>query len=155
MAQLRLKRASLSGTFREVAPVLCRRGVRFSKLVPERCRSALGRLASGPGQDERLLWGPIGNGVCAWWSSDAERDSLLASALAECAAPGTPVAVVWNPFRAGLRIRSGDLAAHAAAILDPVHETVWIVAADGGAWLVEVAFWDRELCYTKAMPRFD
>lgn len=135
--------------------MLCERGVRFSKLVPERCRTALGRLASGPGQDERLLWHWIGNAAGSIWTAKAERDALLGEALAACAAPETPVAVVWHPFRAGLRLRAADLAANAAPVLDATGETVWIVAAEGGPWLIEVAFWDREICWTPAMPEHE
>jgi hypothetical protein len=154
LAQLRIRRAELSATFRHLGRILCERGVRFSKLVPERCREALGTLASGPGEDERLLWGPIRNGVCSPWSSDPHRDSLLRSALAACARDDEAVAVVWHPCRAGLRIRAGDLASQSAAILGELHDTVWIVAAAGGPWLIEVAYWDGELCYTPAMPLF-
>ena len=154
LAQLRRTRQTVSATFRTVALGLCERGVRFSKLVPARCRSALGDLASGPGEDERLLWAPIPNGTCARWASPAERDSLLRTALAACTAAEAKVALVWHPFEAGLRLSAADLAAHADLALAPGGGTVWIVAADGAArWLIEAAYWDRELCWTPAMPR--
>lgn len=153
MALLRAERAAISGTFRAVAPALRASGVRGSKLVPARCREALGRLASGPGQDERLLWAPIPNGTCRGWEDDGERDSLLREALTACAAAESRVAVVWHPFQAGLSLAAADLARNAGPILDAGGgETIWIVAAGGGPWLIEVAYWDRELCWTPEMP---
>jgi hypothetical protein len=155
LAQLRARRAAESARFRAVAPALRAAGVPCSKLVSERCRSALGDLTRGPGEDERLLWAPIGNGTCRRWESSAERDALLREALARCAAPDSKVAVVWHPYEAGLRLRAADLAALVGAILDAGRgDTIWIVAADGGPWLIEAAFWDRELCWTPAMPPF-
>ncbi|HEY0113356.1 MAG TPA: hypothetical protein VGB59_09435 [Allosphingosinicella sp.] len=156
LAQVRRERQERSARFRSVGRLLCESGVRFSKLVPERCREALGSLASGPGQDERLLWAPIPNGICERWGSKAERDDLLRRALARCAAKAeTKVAVVWHPFEAGLRLSAGDLALHAGPILDAGDGgTIWIVAADGGSWLIETAYWDRELCWTPNMPLF-
>jgi hypothetical protein len=153
LAQLRARRAAESAAFRRVAPALRSAGIPCSKLVPERCRAALGDLTSGPGEDERLLWAPIGNGTCRGWESAAERDSLVREALAACTPPEARVAVVWHPFEAGLRLRAADLAAQAAAILDAgAGGTIWIVGADGGRWLIEAAYWDRELCWTAAMP---
>lgn len=155
MAQSRSARAEQSGRFRAAAPALRKGGVRCSKLTPERCRAALGRLVSGPGRDERLAWNPIPRGICRTWGSDEERDSLLAEALAECTGPETRVAVVWHPFRAGLSIAAGDLAAQASPVLEAGSgETIWIVAAEGGPWLIEVAYWDRELCWTPEMPEW-
>lgn len=154
LAQVRAQRAALSGTFRAVAPVLRGRGVRCSKLMPERCRAALGRLASGPGRDERLLWKPIPNGICRGWETAAARDALLGEALAACTggAAGTAVAVVWHPCQAGLRLAAGELADHAGLVLGATGETIWIVAAESGPWLIEAAYWDRELCWTPRMP---
>jgi hypothetical protein len=153
LAKLRRARQAVSATFRAVAQRLCERGVRFSKLVPERCREALGMLTSGPGEDERLLWAPIPNGTCAGWESEAERDALLREALAACTAPDAKVAVVWHPYEAGLRLRAADLADCAALVLDAGGGgTTWIVGGDGGRWLIEAAWWDREICWTPAMP---
>ena len=154
LAQLRRERSQRSATFRRVGRILCERGLRFSKLVPARCREALGRLASGPGRDERLLWDEVPDSTCAAWASDAERDSLLREALAGCAPGGEAVALVWHPFEAGLRIAAADLAEAAGAVLDQSHDTVWIVAAAGGPWLIEIAYWDREVCWTRSMPQW-
>jgi hypothetical protein len=63
------------------------------------------------------------------------------------------VAVVWSPFHAGLRIRALDLARYATTVLDAETE-VWIVAAVGGPWLIEVSHWDHEVCHTRSMPVF-
>lgn len=153
LAQLRARRAAESATFRSVAPALRKAGVRCSKLVPERCRAALGDLTSGPGEDERLLWAPIAGGICRLWGGAKERDALVREALAACAAPEARVAVVWHPFEAGLSLRAADLARHASAIGGVGGGTIWIVAAEGGRWLIEIAYWDREICWTKAMPR--
>jgi hypothetical protein len=153
LAQLRARRTAESARFRGVAAGLRAAEVPCSKLVPERCREALGDLTHGPGEDERLLWPPIPEGTCRRWESAAERDSLARQALAACAAGDSKVAVVWHPYEAGLRLRAADLAVHAGPILDAGHgDTIWIVAADGGRWLIEVAFWDREVCWTAAMP---
>jgi hypothetical protein len=153
LALLRMERAGISATFRSVAPALRAGRVRCSKLVPARCLEALGRLASGPGQDERLLWAPVPNSTCRGWEAEAERDSLLREALADCTAPDARVAVVWHPCRAGLSLAAADLARNAGPILDSGGgETIWIVAAGGGPWLIEVAYWDRELCWTPQMP---
>jgi hypothetical protein len=153
LAQLRRSRAAVSAAFRAVAPHLRTHGVTCSKLVPERGRAALGDLASGPGRDERLLWDHVAGAVCATWADVRERDALLRDALAACAAPDRRVAVVWHPYEAALRLRAGDLAAHAGPVLDAGGaDTVWIVDAAGGDWLIEAAYWDRELCWSKFMP---
>jgi hypothetical protein len=55
---------------------------------------------------------------------------------------------------AGLRLRARDLAGHAALVLEDVYQAVWIVAAGGGPWLVELSFRDREVCSTPSMPLF-
>jgi hypothetical protein len=153
LLRLRHARRDVSASFRRVACGLRREGVRCAKLMPEACRHALGTLASGPGRDERLDWTVIRNGSCRTWTSDEERNRLVASALAACTRPEARVAVVWSPFSAGLRIGADDLARHADAILDEATE-IWIVAADGGPWLIEVSHWDREVCHTRSMPLF-
>lgn len=155
LALLRMQRAAVSRTFRTAAPALCARGVRFSKLVPQRCLTALGRLASGPGQDERLLWDPIPDGTCRTWQTEQEQDEALREALAVCTVPQAPVAVIWHPCAAGLRLSAADLARHPAPVLEAGEgETIWIVAADGGPWLIELAYWDREVCWTPEMPEW-
>lgn len=154
LAQVRRERQNVSATFRRVAPSLCEHGLRFSKLVPERCREALGTLASGPGRDERLLWGDVPGGTCVRWEDKARRDAHVRRALACCVAPTSSVVVIWHPFQAGLRLRAADLAAHAAPVLDAAGDTIWIVAAEGGPWLIEVVFWDREVCWAPNMPVF-
>ena len=154
LAQLRLHRAELSRTFRSVGRILCEREVRFSKLMPSRCREALGPLIGGPGRDERLLWDHVPGRRCESWTSDGHRDALVRQALSTCTDAATPVAIVWHTATAGLRISADDLAAHAAPILDAERDTIWIVAAHGGPWLIEVAFWDKEVCFAPSMPVF-
>lgn len=155
MAQLRSARAAVSEKFRSVAPALRAAGVRAAKLVPARCRAALGPLTGGPGRDERLLWDKVPDATCRYWRDEAERDALVRAALACCAAPDTRVALVWHSFEAGLSIPAGDLAAHAASVIGAGDGgTTWIAAAEGGPWLIEVAYWDREVCWTRSMPLF-
>jgi hypothetical protein len=152
LAQLRLSRALLSRAFRSVGRILCERDVRFSKLMPSRCVEVLGPLVSGPGQDERLLWDRVPGRSCDTWTSNEHRDDLLRQALSACTHADAPVAVIWHPASAGLRIGAPDLAAHAAPILDGEPGTIWIVAAHGGPWLIEIAFWDKEVCFARSMP---
>ena len=155
LAQLRRQRAAVSEAFRRVGRQLCARGVPFAKLMPAAGRDALGPLTSGPGRDERLDWTWIPNGVCTAWHAEAERDALLREALACCARPETRVAVIWHPHQAGLRLRAGDLAAEAGVVLAEAWEATWIVAAEGGPWLIEVnRLGQREVCFTRSMPLF-
>ena len=151
--QLRLQRQNVSARYRPVACALRAAKVRCSKLSPEACRLALGTLASGPSRDERLDWTGIGNGICRIYANDAQRDAYVAEALADCTGWTDPVAVVWHPFEAGLRIAAGDLVRHAPLILDQATE-IWIVDARGSSWLIEVAAFDSEVCHTRSMPLF-
>ena len=120
--------------------------MRCRRLSPPRVQAALGALTSGPAQDERLLWTAIPHGVCRGWRDEAERTARVGEALAVCCDPDAKVAVVWHPASAGLRLRADDLMRHAASILDASPE-VWICAADGGDWLIEIARFDREVCW--------
>jgi hypothetical protein len=90
--------------------------------------------------------------VCRAWSAKEERDALVREGLAQCAAPGSTVAVIWHTSQPGLSIRASDLAAHAGAVLEGWGDTVWIVASGGGSWLIEIAYWDREVCWSRHMP---
>ena len=154
LLQLRRQRQERSRAFREIAPRLRAAGVRCSKLVPERLAAILGPVLSAPGQDERLLWEPIPDGHCRLWASAGERDLLLRQALHACTAPQERVAVAFHTAQAGLLISAADLSRHAPLILDDRPDTIWIVAAAGGPWLIELAYWDRELCYTTNLPIF-
>ena len=147
-----MHRAELSGAFRSVGRILCDHDVRFSKLMPSRCREALGPLTSGPGRDERLLWNRVPGRSCETWTSKEQRDDLVRQALSACTDASASVAVIWHTVNAGLRIRARDLAAHASPILEVQPGTIWIAAAQGGPWLIEVAFWDQEVCFAPSMP---
>ena len=154
LLQLRRRRHEASRTFREIAPGLRAAGVRCAKLMPARFRAILGPVLNAPGQDERLVWEPIPNGICRLWSSPGERDLLVRQALHACVALEEKVAVVYHTAEAGLLISAADLSRHAPSILDDRPQTIWIVAAAGGPWLIELAYWDREVCYTTNLPLF-
>jgi hypothetical protein len=62
--------------------------------------------------------------------------------------------VIWHPFEAGPGLAAADLAAYAPPIPAESADTIWIVAASGGPWLIEIAYWDREVCWTPRMPVF-
>lgn len=149
--QQRLRRADESRTFRALAPELCAIGVRFSKLPPQGCVRALGTLIDGPGQDERLLWAYIAAGQCRSWSTSSERDGILRTALIALSAPADAIAVIWHPAQAGLSIRSDLLQQSLAIVFAGLSETIWLVAANGGKWLIEVSVSDHEICWTPAV----
>lgn len=144
----RLRRTDESRTFRALAPELCALGVRFSKLPPQGCVRALGTLIDGPGQDERLLWTYIAAGQCRSWSTSSERDGILRTALVALSTPADAIAVIWHPAQAGLRIRSDLLQQSVATVFAGLSETIWLVAAKGGEWLIEVSVSDCEICWT-------
>src|SRR4051812_18084909 len=93
LLQLRQRRQERSRTFREIAPALRAAGVRCAKLMPERFEAILGPVLLAPGQDERLVWEPIPDGVCRRWGSPGERDLLLRRALHACVRPEERVAI--------------------------------------------------------------
>lgn len=154
LLQLRQQRQETSRTVREFMPALRAAGARCAKLMPERLRSILGPALTAPGEDERLVWEPIPDGICRRWSSPGERDLLLRQALHACVGPEERVAIVFHTVQAGLLISAADLSRHAPLIVGDRPDTIWIVAARGGPWLIELAFWDRELCYTTNLPLF-
>ncbi|HZG07625.1 MAG TPA: hypothetical protein VEZ70_01455 [Allosphingosinicella sp.] len=138
LMQLRNRRHEVSRDFRAIAPHLCARGIRFAKLMPIACKRALGDLASGPGQDEQLDIASLPNGRTGGWETDEERASLLRAALDACCAPDTAVAVVISPFCAGIRMRAADAAEHEAILWAHCWRLLWIVAAQGDRWLIQV-----------------
>ncbi len=148
LLKLKVRRADESRTFRAIAPELCALGVRFSKLPPVACVRALGTLIDGPGQDERLLWTEIGGGQCQHWSTGDERDRILRAALVALSSPSEAIAVIWHPVQTGLRIQSGALQQVLGTVFAELSETIWLVAANGGKWLIEVSITDREICWT-------
>jgi hypothetical protein len=138
LLQPRNWRHEVSQDFRAIAPHLCARGVRFAKLMPIACKRALGDLASGPGQDEQLDFAFTPGGRTDRWENDEERASLLRAALHACCAPDTAVAVVISPFCAGIRMRAADAAEHEAILWAHCWRLLWIVAAQGDRWLIQV-----------------
>ena len=148
LLKLKLHRGKESRTFRALAPELCALGVRFSRLPPRACVRALGTLVDGPGQDERLLWAEIARGRCQHWSTGDEKNGILRTALKALSSPSDAVAVIWHPVQAGLRIRSGALQQVIGTVFAELSETIWLVAANGGTWLIEVSTSDREICWT-------
>lgn len=152
LAQLRLARGRASATYRALSPLLCQQGARFARLPPVACDAALQGLTDGPGQDERLLWGDVPGARCRPWADAADRNALIAAALAEVAAPATRIAVIWEPTSAGLLIRHQQLRPVIGALFDQLHGTIWLVAANGGPWLIEVSLMDDEICWAPVMP---
>lgn len=144
--QKRRRRAAEGEYLRPLLPALRAAGVQARRLSPAQVQAALGDLTSGPGQDERLLWSAIPQGVCRPWRDAAERTALIREALSACCDGAAKVAVVWHPCSAGLRVRADDLARHAALILDGSPE-IWLCDAAGGGWLIEIARFDKEVCW--------
>ena len=149
--QLRRERQRLSATFRQVAPLLCTQNIRVSKSMPEANGRSLGPLASGPGEDEELHFGWMGNAGVVPWETDAEAADLVRQALAACADPDTLVTVIWSPFEAGLRLRAGDLGRHAGLVLGR-DWTTWIVAAQPATWIVQIGLRSRTVAFSPDVP---
>ncbi|MES2835778.1 MAG: hypothetical protein V4707_13830 [Pseudomonadota bacterium] len=145
----RRKRAEEGSYLRPILSSLRQASIRCRRLSPARVKAALGTLADGPGQDERLLWSAIPHGVCHAWTGEDERTALIRRALDACCDSQSRVAVVWHPAFAGLRLRADDLARHAALIFDGSPE-IWMCDAAGGGWLIEIARFDTEVCWFRA-----
>ena len=152
LLQQQRKRQHVSDVFRRVGCKLRGEGVRFTKLMPATAQTALGTLASGPGRDERLLWEPIPNATCRQWDTERQRANLIAEAVAACTTLDAPVAVIWHTAKAALRLSAANLCTHSAIVLGEGSYATWIVDARGAGWLIEVAGFDQEVCWTRAMP---
>jgi hypothetical protein len=153
MAQARRSRAELSVAFRNVAPVLCGAGHRFSKLMPAANRRLLGALASGPGADEELDFNWIPGAQTSRWSDKGERDLLCCRALRAVAGDDERVAVIWHPAKAGIRLAASALRSQVTLLLDEGGgDTIWIVSGRGGHWIIQVAFWSGTVSYAKNVP---
>jgi hypothetical protein len=156
-AALEARRASLRDRI-ALAPIndlverLTAFGCRAEVLFPRQCREALGELLEVPCEDERIDWDRVPTGNVRIWSSGPLRDSLATKAVRACAAPDDRIAVIWNPAGPGLAMTLADLEAGVELILDEAAET-WIVSATGGAWLVECAIFDREICWSIDLMR--
>jgi hypothetical protein len=153
MLNLRRRRAEISASFRRVAPVLCAAGVRCTKLMPIHIERVLGRLASGPGQDEELDLNWIAGSKVSSWSGGRQRDTLCRQALSAVAEADEQVAVIWHPARAGARIGAADLRSHMPVLLEEGKgDTTWLVSASGGAWLIQIGFWSATVSYAARVP---
>ena len=154
---LKARRAALRDRL-ALAPInhlverLAARGCRAEAIFAGQCREALGELIHVPCEDERIDWNRVPTGNVRIWSSGALRDSLALKAVRACAKPDDRVAAIWDPGRPGLAMSLHDLEAGIALILDDAPET-WIVAAAGGAWLVECAIFDHEICWSTDLMR--
>lgn len=151
LLQRRLKRASQAEAFRRVSGPLRAQGVRFSRLPPVLVRTALGRLPSLPGKDERIDWSQVRSAVCSTFNDEADRDEVFRAALWSCSDASERLAVVWHTDASGMRISPQDLARHASLILE-VGTEIWVCAADGSCeWLIEYSRFDREICFGKSL----
>jgi hypothetical protein len=151
MLLLRLRRHEMSATFREVARQLCAEGVRLSKSMPTANHRSLGRLTAGPGEDEELHFDWMGNASIRHWSTDEEAADLVREALEACTEPKELVTVIWCPFKAGLRLRTRDLANRARSVLDR-DWTTWIVAAEPSRWIVQIGLRSQTVAFSPNVP---
>ena len=151
MAQRRLSRQEWSRDFRQLAPALCKAGVRFAKLVPQVTTRLLGTMTDAPGQDERFSWEQIEGGQRHAYATIAERDAFLARALADCALPASRVAVIFHPASAGVRLAAADIPQHAPLLFD-IAPQLWLIDGQGGQWLIEIDRFDQEVCWSRTMP---
>jgi hypothetical protein len=150
LLKLRLARAEASRTFRAIAPQVRAAGVRFAKLSLADVARAFAPWQNHPARDERLYWPEIPGGLCQPWSSPAERDALITSALAVLAQPDARIAVIWHTAESGLRLCAQSLPAVIPILCDALHEGFWLVPDADSAWLIEVSLRDCEMCWVRA-----
>lgn len=144
----RMRRIEEGRYLRPLLPVLRAAGVRGRRLAPEAVQRLVAPFAGLPGRDERLDWWSIPDGERRRHETDQDRDAAMREALSACSRPGERLAVIWHTHAAGFRLRAEDLLACLAPILDAAPE-VWIVSADHPDWIIEVARFDREVCWLK------
>lgn len=147
----RMRRIEEARYLRPLLPVLRAAGVRGRRLAPEAVLRLVAPFTDLPGQDERLDWWSIPGGERRRHETDQARDAAVCEALSACRRPGERLAVVWHTHAAGFRLRTEDFLACLAPILDAGTE-VWIVSADRPDWIIEVARFDREVCWLKGGP---
>ena len=131
---------------------LAERGCRAEVLLPGRCTQVLGELPDAPGKDERIDWDHIPTAKVRLWSSNAMRDRIAVKALNTCADPGSRVAIIWNSLEPGLAMSLEEIGDCIDRLLDAAPET-WIVAAQGGKWLIECSLFDQEICWSEDLMR--
>ena len=154
---LKARRAALRDRL-ALAPIndlverLAARGCRADVLHPDRCTKVLGELIDVPGQDERILWTLVPTAQVRLWTMDSMRDALAVEAVHACASPGDRIAVIWNPCGPGLAMDVKGIEDCIDLLLDEAPET-WIVAAEGGKWLIECSLFDREICWSEDLMR--
>lgn len=146
--KLRLERQRISTQARATGQRLCEAGVKFVKLMPKACQQATAPFAHLPMLDERFYWPEIPDSEVARWDSDAEREQLFPAFLQKAAKPDEKICVIWHPFEAGLRLKARELAANLPAILDGVHDVIWLTAASDSKWLIEIEPKEREIWLT-------
>ena len=144
----RLSLAPINGLVERIAA----RGCRAEILLPEDNWRALGELVDVPAQDERISWSLIPTAQVRLWSTDAMRDALAVEAIHSCTGPGARIAAVWNPCEPGLAIPVAGIGDCIDLLLDEAPET-WIVAAEGGTWLIECSVFDGEICWSRDLMR--
>lgn len=156
-AVLKARRAALRDRL-ELAPInrlverLAERGCRAEVLMPEENVRTLGELTDVPAGDERIDWDRVPTAKVRLWTTGAMRDALAVEAIRACAEPDGRVAIIWNSFEPGLALDIGRIEDCIDLPLDAAPET-WIVAAEGGKWLVECAIFDREICWSEDLMR--
>ncbi|HEY5723607.1 MAG TPA: hypothetical protein VIT45_14950 [Allosphingosinicella sp.] len=154
---LKARRAALCDRL-ALAPInhlverLAARGCRAELLLPEDNERVLGELADVPGQDERIIWSLVPTAQVRLWTMDSMRDALAVQAVHACAGPDSRIAAIWNPCQPGLAMPVDGLEDWIDLLLDEATET-WIVAAEGGKWLVECAIFDHEICWSTDLMR--
>lgn len=147
----RMRRIEDGRYLRPLLPVLRAAGVRGRRLAPEAVQRLVAPFAGLPGRDERFDWSRIPGGERRWHETDQDRGAAVREALSACGRPGERLAVIWHTHAAGFRLRAEDLLARLAPILDAGTE-VWIVSADRPGWIIEVARFDREVCWLRGGP---
>ena len=152
MLQLRLERAGWCRQFRQIAPALCARGVRISKRLPASLAPWLAVAQRLPGQDERVHWPDVPDGVWRPWQDASECARLLESALRDCGGLDGPVLVVFHPAEAALRIAARDLVGAWPVFDAALYDATWIVPEDRRPWLIEISPSDRDLGYIADAP---
>lgn len=151
--QRRLRRQEAARQVRALGPMLRARGVRrLSTLPPVRSAALVAPFAHWPARDEHFDWPAIDGHACAWWADAAARDVAFGAALRACFAPGVRLAFVFHTVESALVLGREDALAHAGALLDALHGTLWVLPLRGADGIVEVVFGDRQVCRRPGAP---
>jgi len=148
MLQLRVQRQQVCASFRALAPLLCERGIRFSKSLPAAIAPAVAGFNALPGLDERVDWSQVPAGERQYWEDAAECAAWLERGLRACGvSPGERLLVVFHTAEAALGIGAADLCAAWPSLHPRLRDTVWIVPRAPAGWLLEVSLMDRDLAW--------